>query len=267
MKNYDAIIIGAGQAGKPLATFLSEKGYRVAVIEKAFAGGSCINYGCTPTKIMIASARAAFDARQAKRLGVDVAEVRVNFKKIIKRRDEIVRSWRQGITDSFQEDENIDFIQGKASFEDKNKVKVEIQNAEPLFIASDKIFLNTGTLPRIPEIERIDQVPYLNALNMMELNEKMARKQNTPYKLAAMEMKNVSRGIETANTKGLMKVLTDADTDRILGASMLMPEGGEIMAILQVAMMGKLTYQDLMDSPFAHPTYAESLNNLFMNLK
>ncbi len=459
MKNYDAIIIGVGQAGKPLASFLSDKGLSVAVIEKSLVGGSCINYGCTPTKMMIASARAAFDARHASELGIDVKTVNVDFHKIIKRRDEVVRSWREGILKSLKEDEHIDFIHGKASFIDKNRVNVQVQNDESILIFSDLIFLNTGTIPRIPEIEGIDGVPCHTAKSMMELdkipehlmiigggyiglefgqmfrrfgsevsilqdydqllpredrdiaeaireillseginiitgaevskvsgdagaikleykqsgriagfsgthllvaagtnpnttelilanagiktddhgyiktneklettakgiyavgdvkggpefthisyddfrilrdnlfssgkrtisdrripytlftdpqlgriglNEKMAGKNNTAYKLAKMDMKYVSRGIETNNTIGMMKVLTDPASGQILGASMLMPEGGEIMTALQLAMMGELDYRRLMNSPFAHPTYAESFNNLFMNLK
>jgi pyruvate/2-oxoglutarate dehydrogenase complex dihydrolipoamide dehydrogenase (E3) component len=82
-----------------------------------------------------------------------------------------------------------------------------------------------------------------------------------------MPMSSVARAIETAETRGLMKAIIDAETDQILGAAILGVEGGEIMAVLQTAMMGGLPYTTLRDTAFAHPTLAESLNNLFMTVE
>ena len=94
MKHYDAIIIGAGQAGTPLAKRLAEAGKKTAIIEKRYVGGTCINDGCTPTKAMIASARAVYQARKATELGVEVGGVKIDFKKIKQRKDDIVNQFR-----------------------------------------------------------------------------------------------------------------------------------------------------------------------------
>lgn len=93
--NWDTIVIGAGQTGAPLAARLAEAGKRVLLAERKYVGGTCANYGCTPTKTLVASARAAHVARTAARLGVHT-EVRVDFPAIIQRKSELVLQWRQG---------------------------------------------------------------------------------------------------------------------------------------------------------------------------
>src|SRR5262245_65401621 len=93
----DFLIIGSGQAGVPLAVRLANAGHQVALIERALLGGTCTNYGCTPTKTMIASARAAHVARTAARLGVRTGEVRVEFAAVDERKNEIVRRWSEGV--------------------------------------------------------------------------------------------------------------------------------------------------------------------------
>ena len=98
--HYDVIILGGGQAGTPLATRLAAAGRRVLIVERAELGGTCINVGCTPTKIMVASARAAHVARTAARLGVQVKDVIVDLAAVVKRKDAIVKEWRQGIEGS-----------------------------------------------------------------------------------------------------------------------------------------------------------------------
>src|SRR5258707_10873178 len=95
--DFDVFIVGSGQAGIPLATRLAGVGKRVALAERSDPGGTCINYGCTPTKTMIASARAAHVARTSDRLGVQVAEVKVDLEKIVDRKNAIVRRWREDI--------------------------------------------------------------------------------------------------------------------------------------------------------------------------
>lgn len=104
-------------------------------------------------------------------------------------------------------------------------------------------------------------------LGRIGLSEKQARQQQIQYKLAAMPMSHVARAIEANQTTGLLKVLIDTENGHILGAACLAEEGGELMAMLQIAMMGNLTYEHLRDAIFAHPTYAEAFNNLFASLK
>ena len=111
------------------------------------------------------------------------------------------------------------------------------------------------------------EVPYAvfidPQLGRMGLSENEANEQGLNIKVARMPMSRVARAIETGETRGLMKVVIDADTDKLLGAAILGLEGGEIMSLLQVAKLGGLPYTALRDATFAHPTLAESLNNLF----
>ncbi len=104
-------------------------------------------------------------------------------------------------------------------------------------------------------------------LGRVGLSEQEARKKEIRYQLATMPMRGVARARETDETRGLMKALVDPESERILGAAVLGIEGGEIMSMLQIAMMAGLPYTALRDGVFAHPTLAESLNNLFAELK
>jgi len=104
-------------------------------------------------------------------------------------------------------------------------------------------------------------------LGRIGLSEAEARAQNKNIRVAKMPMTYVARALETDETRGFIKAIVDADTDQILGAAVVAVEGGEIMSMLQLAMMGKLPYAVLRDAVFAHPTLAESLNNLFTHFE
>ena len=103
-------------------------------------------------------------------------------------------------------------------------------------------------------------------LGRVGLSEQEARAQGQDIRVARMPMNAVARALEVNESRGLMKAIVDADTGQILGAAILGLEGGEIMTVLQMAMMGQLPYTAIRDATFAHPTLAESLNNLFMAL-
>jgi len=166
MKTYDAIIIGSGQGGVPLATNLAELGWQVALIEKGQLGGSCINYGCTPTKTMISSARIAHYARVAPEFGIHTGPVKVDMAEIVARKNEIVDSFRSGIEDQVENSPKLTLYRGHGRFTAPHEVEV---NGEKL--ASDKIFINTGTRPRIQPIPGLDQVEVLTNRNIMDLKE------------------------------------------------------------------------------------------------
>jgi pyruvate/2-oxoglutarate dehydrogenase complex dihydrolipoamide dehydrogenase (E3) component len=165
LKTYDAIVVGSGQGGVPLATNLADQGWRVALIEKGQLGGSCINYGCTPTKTMVSSARIAQAARRAPEFGIHLGKVRVNMAEIVARKNKIVESFRSGIEDQVENNANLTLYRRHARFSGPHEIEV---NGEAL--ASDKIFINTGTRPRIPPIPGLDQVEYLTNRNIMELD-------------------------------------------------------------------------------------------------
>ncbi|MBC8151817.1 MAG: mercuric reductase [Bacteroidetes bacterium] len=459
-EQVDAIIIGVGQAGKPLALTLAQKGWKVTVIERNYVGGSCINYGCTPTKTLVASAQVAHQARRSSEYGIETGDVHVDFRAVMQRKNDMVKQFRSGIEQSFDKAENLTLLYGEARFTDKKEVEVALNEGGTRTLTSESIFIDCGTSAQKPDIDGLDMVPWLNATALMDLdelpqhliilgggyiglefgqmfrrfgsevtiiehgdqllsredpdiaqavtqiltdegitvtlnaevehvsrsasggvdlrlksgdtttslsgshlliaigttpnsaalhleaagidtddhgfirvndrletsqpgvyalgdikggpafthiayddyriiqqnllengtasinhrpvpytvfldpqlgriglNETEAKKKGVSYKLATMNMTSVARAIETGQTKGLMKVLVDAETDQILGASILGTEGGEIMSMLQIAMMGRLPYTRLRDAVFSHPTLAESLNNLFASLE
>jgi len=166
MKHYDAIVIGSGQGGVPLATNLADLGWHIALIEKGELGGSCINYGCTPTKTMISSARIAHYANVAPGFGIHPCKVRVNMAKIVARKNEIVESFRGGIQDQVDSNPNLTLYRGHGRFTSPHEIDV---NGEKL--TSEKIFINTGTRPRILPIQGLDRVEFLTNRNIMERQE------------------------------------------------------------------------------------------------
>lgn len=456
--HYDAIIIGSGQAGKPLSITLAKAGRKTALIERGYIGGTCINYGCTPTKTMFNSARVAYLARRTADYGVHDGRVAVNMKEVRKRKQGVVESFRNSSLKGIKKTENLELVRGKARFLGQHEIEVKVNKGGTRRLSAEKIFINTGGRPAQPELEGIEKVSTLDSTSIMELSEvprhllvlgggyvalefgqmfrrfgsrvtivqresqllshedrdiaeavlkvmeedgikvlletdamrlkkrgaKIAltvrtsadeqtlqgthllvatgRKPNTedlnlsaagietdkqgnvkvnnkletnvpgvyalgdvkggpqfthiayddfrviranlleggnattdkrlvPYtvfidpqlgrvglseaeaeaknrkiRVAKLEMSHVARAIEMSETRGFMKAVIDADTKQILGAAVLGVEGGELMAMFEIAMLGKLPYTVLKDAIFAHPTLAESLNNLFMAL-
>jgi pyruvate/2-oxoglutarate dehydrogenase complex dihydrolipoamide dehydrogenase (E3) component len=166
MTTYDAIIVGSGQGGLPLAQKLADIGWSVALIEKGQLGGSCINYGCTPTKTMISSARIAHYARTAPRFGVHPGAIKVNMAEVVARKNEVVASFRNGLQEGVDSRPTLTLYRGHARFAAPHEIDV---NGERL--SSERIFINTGTRPRIPPLPGLDQVPFLTNRNIMDLPE------------------------------------------------------------------------------------------------
>ena len=459
-ESYDAIIIGAGQGGVPLATSLAGEGWKTALVEAKHVGGTCVNEGCTPTKTMVASARAAYMGRRASDYGVATGKVTVDMKKVRQRKSDIVTSFRTGSESRIRDTENLDLFMGHARFTDAHSLSVSMNSGGEKTLQAERIFINTGTRPRVPEFEGIGDVPHLNSTTIMELDtlpghllvigggyiglefgqmfrrfgsdvtiihrgpqllmredpdiadevlsimredgidimlnttptstkifkgswveltlkgekgektltgshlllaagrlpntgdldlhtagvkldkrgfisvnerletsipgiyalgdvkggpafthisyddyrilfsnlvknekrsitnrmvpytvfidpqlgrigfsEKEAESLGISYRVAKMPMNWVARALEVDESRGLMKALVHPETEQILGAAVLGIEGGELMAMLQIAMMGKLPYTVLRDAVFSHPTLAESLNNLFTTVE
>lgn len=153
---YDAIIIGSGRAGNPLSESLTDQGLRVAPIEKAHLGGTCINTGCTPTKTMAASAQVAYYARNGARRGAHTGEVRVDLPAIIARKDAIVRRFRSGHQRKVEGRDNLHLYRGQARFLGPRQVAVGEHVLE-----SGRIFIDTGTRTDIPRLEGLERVNYL----------------------------------------------------------------------------------------------------------
>ncbi len=165
-EKFDAIVIGSGQAGNPLSHNLADRGWKVALIERDHLGGSCVNYGCTPTKTMVASAQSAHDARRAPDLGVDTGTVAVDLPRIVARKNEVVQVWREGQQEKVASRPTLTLVRGVASFAGPHQVRVGDKT-----LTADKIFINTGTRSRIPPIPGLEETPYLTNRTILDLTE------------------------------------------------------------------------------------------------
>lgn len=455
-EQYDAVIVGSGQAGTPLSTALANAGLRTALIERKHVGGTCINEGCTPTKTMVASGRVAYLARRGADYGVNTGAISIDLAKVRERKRKIVDNFRSGSQSRIEKTSNLELTFGEASFSAPKTVEVRLQNGSRRALAAKYIFINAGTRASTPKLDGLDSVPFLDNISIMELgalpdhllilgggyiglefgqlfrrfgsrvtiiqsadqllvredldiaeeitkilredgvevllsakatrvqksgekisltvettngstslagshllvatgrvpnsdtlnldaagiktddhgfiqvndrlettadgvfalgdikggpafthisyddfriiranliekknasisgrlvpytvfidpqlgrvglSEKEARAQGRNIRIAKLPMSHVARALEVDETRGFMKAVVDAGSNQILGAAILGVEGGEVMSALEIAMMGKLPYTALRDGIFAHPTLAESLNNLFM---
>ncbi len=168
---FGAIIIGAGQAGVPLAKCLAlEKDMRTALIERTHVGGTCINEGCTPTKTMVASARIAYLARRAVEFGVHTGPVSVDLARIRQRKRDIVESWRGGSEQRLKKTDRLELIYGEARFVGSRTIEVQTLDEGPLRLSADLIFINAGARPVVPSVEGLDQIPVLDSTSIMELD-------------------------------------------------------------------------------------------------
>lgn len=457
---YDVIVIGAGQGGGPIATAFAQDGRKTALIEREYPGGTCVNWGCTPTKTMIASGRVAYLARRADDYGVNIGDVSTNMNVVRERTREIVRQFREGSASRIEQTAGLAYVEGEAVFTGVKTIDVSLKAGSNRTMSADLFVINVGERSRTLDIPvsdevtlhdsrsilDIDEVPehlavigsgsialefgqlfrrlgadvtiinrgsrilskedddiaqavsdilredgisikvdssptqitregrdiliglsgrdgelepirashvlvatgrvpntdtlqvertglevddkgYIPTNDRLETNvsgiyaigdvrpgpkfthisyddyrilksnlidganrtlddrilaattfidpqlgrvgptERELREQGVPYLIAKLPMDRVARALETDESRGLMKVLVHAESRHILSAAILGIEGGEIASMIQIAMMGDLPYTALRDGVFAHPTLAESLNNLFGELQ
>lgn len=166
VRRYDAIVIGTGQSGPPLAARLADEGMKTAVIERKRFGGTCVNVGCVPTKTLVASARAAYIARRAADFGVRIGgPVGVDMAKVKARKDEIVDRGTKGIRKWMQSTDNVTVYKGHARFTGPRTVEV---NGHAL--QANKIFVNVGGRALLPDLPGVKEVPFLTSSSILELD-------------------------------------------------------------------------------------------------
>ena len=163
IKQFDAIIIGSGQAGTPLAFKMASKGKKIAFIEKEHFGGTCLNIGCTPTKTYVASARRMWETKHGEELGVIIPDgTKVDLKKVKARKDALIKKSVDGITKGVLRNENITFFKGVARFTDQKTI--EVNNEQ---FTADEIYINVGARPYIPN--GFESVDYLTNQSILQL--------------------------------------------------------------------------------------------------
>src|SRR5215472_7419689 len=163
---FDAIVVGAGQAGPSLVVRLAGAGRNVAFVERHLFGGTCVNTGCTPTKAMVASAHAAHLARRARDFGAEAGPVSVNMRAVKARKDAIVMKSRTSVEGWVRGTKNCTVFTGQAAFEGPNTMRVGDD-----VIEARNIFLNVGARPTVPKMPGVDTVPFLNSSTILDLEE------------------------------------------------------------------------------------------------
>lgn len=457
MNTVDAIVIGSGQAGTPLSKKLAGAGYKTVLIERDHVGGVCVNEGCTPTKTLIGHATIADRVRNSEQWHVFAPGMSVDYEKIWKKKNEVVARFRGGAEAGIKATDGLQLVYGEASFTGPNTVSVLLPTGKTEQYYAEKIYINAGCRPAIPDIPGLSGVPYLTSREMLALSkvpehlivlggsyialemaqlfhrlgskvtilekaaallfkedadvsecihgilqqegitihtgvtieqverqlnedivvqlrknnraesitgthllvatgrkpntdvlnvncaglnidnkgfiqvdsylqtnvpgvyalgdikggpafthvayndyvvvlrnllenkdlsiesriipycmftdpqlgrvgitEREAREKGIPVKVYTLPMTRVARGIETGFTKGMMKAVVHSETDHILGAAIIGEQAGETITVVQMAMLAGFTREDIRYMMIAHPLYAESLNNLFM---
>jgi pyruvate/2-oxoglutarate dehydrogenase complex dihydrolipoamide dehydrogenase (E3) component len=171
VEQYDAIVIGAGQSGGPMTSTLTANGLKTAIIERRHVGGSCINFGCTPTKTMFASARVAHVARRAADFGVNTGAVTVDLAAVRARQRDIVKMFREGSLNAILSTEGLDLIEGHARFTGHKTIEVSLNDGGIRTLQAEKIFVNTGTRSSFPPIDGLGDVPAMSSTDMLELDD------------------------------------------------------------------------------------------------
>ncbi|MDB6172153.1 MAG: FAD-dependent pyridine nucleotide-disulfide oxidoreductase [Chthoniobacteraceae bacterium] len=169
MKSYDIVIIGAGQAAIPLAIKLADKGWSVAIAERKHLGGSCVNFGCTPTKAVLASARVTHLARRAGEFGISVSSVRANFLEVLNRARAIVEASQKGIASELKA-HGVEVLYGHARFAGREGGN-SILRLEEQSLSAREVVVNTGTRTVLPPIEGLSTVAYLHAGNWLKYDQ------------------------------------------------------------------------------------------------
>lgn len=164
-EHFDAIIVGAGQAGPPLAGRLTAAGQRVAVVERKLIGGTCVNNGCIPTKTLVASAHAAHLARRGTEYGVATGPVSVDMAKVKARKDEIMLGDRKGVEEWLEGMNGCTVFRGHAVFQDPHTLRVGDD-----VLRADRIFLNVGGRAVVPDIPGLSEVDFLTNVSILELD-------------------------------------------------------------------------------------------------
>lgn len=173
-EQFDAVVIGSGQGGNPLAKAMAKHGWKTAVVERRYAGGTCVNDGCTPTKTMVASAKVAEQARRAAEYGVQCGAATIDMARVYARKQEIVLGGRNGNAKGLEE-AGCALIYGEGSFAEEQPgggsyaIDVRAEDGSVRQLVTSRVFLDTGERPHVPELDGLEKVPYLDSTSILEI--------------------------------------------------------------------------------------------------
>ena len=237
MRSFDVFIIGAGQAGPALSRALAKRGFSVAIAERKQMGGSCVNFGCTPTKAALASARVAHLARRGGEFGVDVTGVHPDFRRVIERARGLATGMRDGLRDSFANLENPRLIEGHARLDGRDGDKFRLTAGGDSYRATH-VVLDTGTRTQLPPIDGLSDVRFLHASNWLDSTDLPRRLIMLGGGAIGLEMAQFYRrmGSEVVLVESASRVAATEDEDVSAAiAAVLTAEGIEIRVNAPVA--------------------------------
>jgi len=168
--SFDVLIIGAGQAGIPLAHALAKVGKRVGLVERQHLGGSCVNFGCTPTKAVISSARMVHQARRAAEFGLKIPTIEVDFQAVLERAKRILMESRDGLEKDLKDSDNPKLIRGHARIEGRHG-EMFVVRIDGEVVTAGQVVLDTGTRSLIPPIDGLTEVDFIHSENWLERSE------------------------------------------------------------------------------------------------
>lgn len=167
----DVVVVGAGQGGVPIAKAFADAGKKSVLVESTYVGGSCVNVGCTPTKTMVASARAAYLARRAGDLGVHAGPVTVDMAAVRTRKRTMVDDFRTGSERQVAESPGLELIMGEASFVEGKTLSVEVNGGGRRELTAETVIIDVGTRPSELKAPGAEGIDFLNSKTIMELDE------------------------------------------------------------------------------------------------
>ena len=165
VEHYDAVVVGAGQAGPALAARLGEEGLKTALVERKLLGGTCVNVGCIPTKTLVASARAVHVARRGAEFGFSTGEVTVDMAAVKRRKDAVVKQSSDGLAGWIAKMKSVTLLEGHARF-----TAPRVLDVGGRAIEAGKVFVNVGGRAMVPDIPGVKDVPYLTNSSMMDVD-------------------------------------------------------------------------------------------------
>ncbi|MDO7877266.1 mercuric reductase [Hymenobacter sp. ASUV-10] len=237
--SFDALIIGSGQAGTPLAYALADAGRRVAIIESASLGGSCLNYGCAPTKALLASAQRAHHVRTAGELGIEPGQWQVDFAAVIERMHRLRQNSRNSIERKLTKDrDGITLLRGWARFTAPHTLAVALHGGGEELVTAPLVFINTGTGPAVPDIEGLEGSGYLTSDSLLlTLTEQPKHLLIMGGSYIGVEfgqmMRRLGCRVSIIDTKPRLMAREDADVSKPL-QELLEAEGIELVLSAQV---------------------------------
>ncbi|MFB9124667.1 FAD-containing oxidoreductase [Paraburkholderia dipogonis] len=216
-QHFDAVVIGTGQGGSPLAVRLAQSGRQTAVIERAAFGGTCVNVGCTPTKSYVASARAAHVARHCAELGVQVGgAISVDLDAVKARKDKVIGQSRDGVEAWLRGTKNVSVFKGHARFTGPRALAISGPDGNLLDeISADEVFINTGTRAVVPPLDGLERIRYYTNSNLLDLTELPSHLVIVGASYIALEFAQIFRRFGSQVTVLVRgeRLLTREDTD------------------------------------------------------